>query len=59
MEVPELARWLGSAARLALSPGHWFGRAGAGFARMTIATPTPQIEEAINRLTHAVADLRR
>ena len=59
LEVPELARWLGSAAHLALSPGHWFGRAGAGFARMTIAAPTAQIEEAINRLARAVADLRR
>ena len=51
--VPELARWL-AAAGLALSPGHWFGREGAGFARMTIAAPRPQIEEAIARLTKAV-----
>ena len=52
--VPELARWLAGAG-LALSPGHWFGREGAGFARMTIATPRPQIEEAIARLTKALA----
>jgi cystathionine beta-lyase len=55
MDVPELARWLASPARLALSPGHWFGREGAGFARMTIAAPTAEVEEAIDRLTHAVA----
>ncbi|MDJ0924342.1 MAG: aminotransferase class I/II-fold pyridoxal phosphate-dependent enzyme [Acidimicrobiia bacterium] len=53
LEVPELARWL-AAAGLALSPGHWFGRAGAGFARMTIAAPTPRIEEAIDRLHSAL-----
>ncbi|MEA2010454.1 MAG: aminotransferase class I/II-fold pyridoxal phosphate-dependent enzyme, partial [Actinomycetota bacterium] len=54
MDVPELARWLGESAHLALSPGHWFGRQGAGFARMTIATPPAQIENAIARLTNAV-----
>jgi len=54
MDVPELARWLGKSAHLALSPGHWFGRQGAGFARMTVATPAAQIEDAIVRLTDAV-----
>ncbi|MEA2009708.1 MAG: aminotransferase class I/II-fold pyridoxal phosphate-dependent enzyme, partial [Actinomycetota bacterium] len=54
MDVPELATWLSESARLALSPGHWFGRQGAGFARMTIATPPEQIEDAITRLTEAV-----
>ena len=53
MDVPELARWLPSEAHLALSPGHWFGREGAGFARMTIATSTEVIGEAIERLTVA------
>ena len=54
MDVPELARWLSRSAHLALSPGHWFGRQGAGFARMTIAAPAVQIEDAIARLTDAV-----
>jgi len=54
MDVPDLAAWLTSAARLALSPGHWFGREGAGFARMTIAAPSNRIREAIDRLSHAV-----
>ena len=49
LEVPELARWL-AASGLALSPGHWFGREGAGFARMTIAVDPPVIDEAIRRL---------
>ena len=54
MDVPDLARWLSGSARLALSPGHWFGRQGAGFARMSIAAPGTQIEDAIERLTTAV-----
>ena len=54
LDVPELARWLAEAG-LALSPGHWFGRDGAGFARMTIATPSSVIEDAIGRLTAALA----
>jgi cystathionine beta-lyase len=49
LEVPELARWL-AAAGLALSPGHWFGREGAGFARMSIAADPATIDEAIRRL---------
>ena len=53
LDVPELARWL-SDAGLALSPGHWFGREGAGFARMTIAAPEAEITEAIDRLTTAI-----
>ncbi len=57
MDVPELAAWLGSSARLGLSPGHWFGREGAGFARMTTAVPRQQIEEATTRLTQAVAEI--
>lgn len=55
--VPELAGWLADAG-LALSPGHWFGREGAGFARMTIAAPEDEIDEAIDRLTRAVATHR-
>lgn len=56
LDVPDLAQWLVTSARLALSPGHWFGREGAGFARMTIAVPTAQIEEALDRLCRAVID---
>ncbi|VAW06599.1 hypothetical protein MNBD_ACTINO02-3314 [hydrothermal vent metagenome] len=55
MDVPELTKWLALSAGLALSPGHWFGREGAGFARMTTAVPPDQILEAIDRLTLAAA----
>lgn len=51
LDVPELARWL-AASGLALSPGHWFGRQGAGFARMTIAADASVVDEAIRRLNH-------
>lgn len=54
MDVPELADWLASSARLGLSPGHWFGREGAGFARMTVAAPTATIEGAITRFHDAL-----
>jgi cystathionine beta-lyase len=53
LDVPELAAWI-TAAGLALSPGHWFGREGAGFARMTVAAPSARIDEAIRRLTRAL-----
>jgi cystathionine beta-lyase len=58
LEVPEIPNWLASQAGLALSPGHWFGRQGAGFARMTIAAPSETIERAADQLTAAVARLR-
>ena len=54
MDVPELALWLPNEARLALSPGHWFGREGAGFARMSIAVEPDVIDEAIGRITAAL-----
>ena len=53
LEVPAIPTWLASAAGLALSPGHWFGREGAGFARMTIAAPSDVIERAIAQLATA------
>ena len=53
LDVPDLGRWLVDAG-LAVSPGHWFGREGAGFARMTIAVDRPILIEAVERLTHAV-----
>ncbi|MBT8240487.1 MAG: aminotransferase class I/II-fold pyridoxal phosphate-dependent enzyme, partial [Acidimicrobiia bacterium] len=53
LDVHQLARWLVEESGLALSPGHWFGREGAGFARMTIAAPTPLIEQAVHRLNQA------
>jgi cystathionine beta-lyase len=53
LDVPDIPGWLASSAGLALSPGHWFGREGAGFARMTIAAPSEVIERAVTRLAAA------
>jgi cystathionine beta-lyase len=52
LDVPELAKWL-AASGLALSPGHWFGREGAGFARMSIAADPATIDEAIRLLNQS------
>lgn len=54
IDVGELGPWLASAGGVALSPGHWFGREGAGFARMTIASSTATIERAVDQLNAAV-----
>lgn len=54
LDVPALSEWLPQKARLALSPGHWFGREGAGFARMSVAVEPTVLAEAIDRLTTAV-----
>ncbi len=57
IEVAELPSWLGASAGVALSPGHWFGREGAGFARMTIASRPSTIERAVGQLVSAINDL--
>ena len=54
IEVPELGAWLARKVGIALSPGHWFGREGAGFARMTVATPRQWTEEAVGSLRSAM-----
>ena len=43
-----------SEAGLALSPGHWFGREGAGFARLTVAVRPSEIDQAIAGIDAAV-----
>lgn len=58
MDVPGLAAWLASSG-VALSPGHWFGREGAGFARMSVAVDADTIDEAASRLNQGVKSIRR
>ncbi len=55
----ELGKFLATKADLALSPGHWFGREGAGFARMTIGCPRETIQQALENLHVAVEELHR
>lgn len=57
LDAPDLASWL-AASGLAVSPGHWFGREGAGFARMTIAVDQATITEAIRRFNDGVESLQ-
>lgn len=54
LPAPDLQRWLVESARLALSPGHWFGREGSGFARMTLAAPSAVVAQAADQLREAL-----
>ncbi len=56
MDVKELQKFLAIDASIALNPGYWFGREGAGFARMGIACPRSLLAEAMERLAHAVGN---
>lgn len=57
MDVKELEKFLAQKAQIAVAPGYWFGREGAGFARMTIGCPRKTIEKALNNLTTAVKSI--
>ena len=57
LDVKALQKFLAQEAGLALNAGHWFGREGAGFARMNIAVPRQLLEEAMGRLGQAVSRL--
>jgi cystathionine beta-lyase len=59
LEAKELERFLAQKARLALNSGHWFGREGAGYARMNIACPQSTLHEAMSRLTNAINERQR
>ena len=59
MEVKQLENFLAQKARLALNSGYWFGRQGAGYARMTIACPRSMLKEALVRLEHATQRLQK
>jgi len=57
LNVKALEKFLAEEAKIALSPGYWFGREGAGFARMTIGCPRSTIERSLNNLSTAVIGL--
>ena len=58
LEAKELERFLAQKARLALNSGYWFGREGAGYARMNIACPQSTLYEAMSRLTNAINEFQ-
>ncbi|RME42701.1 MAG: hypothetical protein D6791_17125 [Chloroflexi bacterium] len=53
----QVAKFLAQDAQIALAPGYWFGREGAGFARMTIGCPRDTIRRALDNLTLAAKKL--
>lgn len=57
LDAKALQRFLGEEAQVALSQGYWFGREGAGFARMTIGCPRSTVQRALDQLAEAVARL--
>ncbi len=54
LPVAEVAGWLATRAGVAVSPGHWFGREGAGFARVTLAVPPETMRRAVEQIDAAV-----
>lgn len=57
LDAKTLERFLAQEAQIALAPGYWFGREGAGFARMTIGCPRDTIQRALDNLSAAVKRL--
>ena len=58
LDAKQLETFLVQEARIAGNPGHWFGREGAGFARINIACPRSVLLEALENLASAVERLR-
>ncbi len=50
MAAAEVHTFLSQKAKLGMNAGFWFGREGAGFTRMNIASPRSVIEEGMDRL---------
>ncbi|MGC9372887.1 MAG: MalY/PatB family protein [Thermovirgaceae bacterium] len=44
--------------RVALDPGHWFGKEGEGFQRLNVACPGELLEDGLRRIRSAFADIR-
>lgn len=57
LEAKPLEAFIAQEARIAINPGYWFGRQGAGFARMTIACPQSMLKEGLSRLETAINGL--
>jgi cystathionine beta-lyase len=53
----QLERFFTNDARIAVNPGHWFGREGAGFARINIACPRSILKVALGQLDKAIKNL--
>ncbi len=53
-DTKELEKFLVNEAKLALNSGHWFGKEGAGFARMGIACSRSMLKQGLENLKNAV-----
>ncbi|MCP4008485.1 MAG: putative C-S lyase [Proteobacteria bacterium] len=53
LDARQLETFLVSDAQMAVNPGHWFGREGAGFARINIACPRSMLHAALVNLEKA------
>ncbi len=57
LDIRQLERFFIDEAHMAINPGHWFGREGAGFIRMNIACPRSVLIQALDQLEKAVNKL--
>nr|WP_290668489.1 MalY/PatB family protein [Ardenticatena sp.] len=57
LDAKALEKFLAHEAQIALAQGYWFGREGAGFARMTIGCPRETIRKALDNLIQAASKL--
>ena len=57
LDAKALEQFLAQEAKLALNAGYWFGRDGAGYARMNIACPQSMLQDALVRLKNAMLNL--
>ena len=54
LDAKQLEHFLSRDARMAVNPGHWFGREGAGFARVNIACQRSVLQTALGQLDKAI-----
>ena len=57
LDAKELEHFLAQKAGIALNSGYWFGRQGAGYARMTIACPQSMLKQGLSLLEQAINEL--
>ena len=53
MQPAEVHEFLSKKAKVGMNAGYWFGREGAGFTRMNIASPAAVIREGMERIARA------
>ncbi|MBA7627274.1 Cystathionine beta-lyase PatB [subsurface metagenome] len=59
LEPKELEKFMRGKAKVALDEGYIFGQGGEGFERINIACPKSILEEALNRITEAIINIKK